>query len=348
VPTGPIPAGAVAGAVAGDVAGAVAGIDLGGTKVLARAVDPLRPHDVLATARRATPRGAPAILDALVGVVADLRAGLGPDGPPLAAVGVGAAGLIDGDGALRVAPNLPGLIDVPLRRELEAALGVPVVVDNDANCAAWAEARAGAAIGAAEAVVVTLGTGIGAGLIVGGRLRRGAHGFAGEVGHMVVDPDGPPCPCGRRGCWERYASGSGLGRLARDVAEVRGASELLALAGGDPEAVRGEHVTAAAHHGDPVALEILRQFGWWVAVGLANLANLLDPEVAVIGGGLVEAGPLLLDPVRAAYHELLYGDEHRPAMRIVEARFGAEAGALGAALLAADRAGAEPAGGGWG
>jgi len=119
------------------------------------------------------------------------------------------------------------------------------------------------------------------------------------------------------------------------MAELRDASELLALAGGDPEAVRGEHVTAAAVHGDPVALEILRQFGWWVALGLANLTNLLDPEVAVLGGGLVDAGDLLLEPVRTAYHELLYGDERRPAMRIVEARFGAEAGALGAALLAA-------------
>ncbi len=150
-------------------------------------------------------------------------------------------------------------------------------------------------------VLVTLGTGIGGGLIVGDELVRGAAGFAGEPGHMVVDPNGPPCPCGRRGCWERYASGSGLGRLGREAAEAGRAGAVVALAGGDPEAVRGEHVTAAAAGGDPEALAVMADFAWWVALGMANLVNLLDPEVVIIGGGLAEAGELLLGPTRAAF-----------------------------------------------
>src|SRR5439155_4267659 len=138
------------------------------------------------------------------------------------------------------APNLPGVAELPLRARLSLRLGLPVQVDNDATCAAWAEREAGAGRGADDMVLVTLGTGIGGGLVRGGALDRGAHGFAGEIGHMVVDPHGPPCPCGRTGCWERFASGSGLGRLARDAAHGGRAARMVALAGGDPEAVRGE------------------------------------------------------------------------------------------------------------
>ena len=196
-------------------------------------------------------------------------------------------------------------------------------VDNDANCATLAEHRVGAGIGATDLVLVTLGTGIGGGVIAGGELQRGAAGFAGEPGHMVVDPNGPPCPCGRRGCWERYASGSGLGRLARDAAHVGRADAVVALAGGDPEDVRGEHVTTAAADGDADAIEVLRDFAWWVALGVSNLENLLDPEVVVIGGGLAEAGELLLAPTREAYATLVLGYEHRPPVRIVGAELGA-------------------------
>ena len=137
--------------------------------------------------------------------------------------------------------------------------------------------------------MVTLGTGIGGGAVLGGRLLEGAHGFAGEVGHMVIDPQGPPCPCGKRGCWERFASGTGLGRLAREAAHAGKIPAVVTLAGGDPEAVRGEHLTAAALAADPGALEVMDVFGWWLALGLANLANALDPSVIVLGGGLIEA-----------------------------------------------------------
>ena len=319
------------------MAGVAVGVDLGGTKLAARALDPAAPAEVLGETRVDTPRGAEAIAEAVAAAVQTVAttAAVAERGG-IAAIGVGVAGLVDREAVLRVAPNLTGVRDLALAPVLRARFGVPVVVDNDANCATWAELRAGAARGARDAVLVTLGTGIGGGIVAGGRLQRGAHGFAGEPGHMLVDPAGPPCPCGRRGCWERYASGSGLGRLARDAAAAGRARRVVALAGGDAEAVRGEHVARAAMEGDPEAVAVVRDFAWWVAVGVANLVNLLDPEVVVVGGGLAEMGELLLEPVREAFAGLVLADEARGDVRIVRARLGAEAGAVGAALLAAD------------
>jgi glucokinase len=268
---------------------------------------------VTAEARVPTPSGAGTgpVVDA-VAVVAGL---LGATGLP---VGVGAPGLVDHEGMLRFAPNLPGVVDVPLRADLQARLGVPVVVENDATAACWAERELGAARGADDVVVVTLGTGIGGGIVSGGVLQRGANGFAGEIGHMVVNPDGPPCPCGKRGCWERYASGSGLGRLARE----RGLGQ------------RGEAVTAAALRGDADAAKVMAEFAWWVALGLVNLAYVLDPSTFVLGGGLIEAGDVLLEPARQAFTTLLAGSAHRPPVSLVPAALGPRAGAIGAALLA--------------
>jgi len=315
----------------------VAGIDVGGTKILARVLDPDDRRRSVCEVRADTPRGAEAITGALVGVVRELQVQLRRGGRgDLAAVGLGIAGLVDRGGVLRFAPNLPGVVGYGAGDPLRAATGLPVAVDNDANCATVAEHRIGAGRGSDDVVLVTLGTGIGGGMIVGGALQRGAAGFAGEPGHMVVDPNGPPCPCGRRGCWERYASGSGLGRLARDAADAGRARAVVALAGGDPEDVRGEHVTRAAADGDPEALAVLRDFAWWVALGVSNLENLLDPEVVVIGGGLAEAGELLLAPTRDAYATLVLGYEHRPPVRIVGAALGKDAGAIGAGLLALD------------
>lgn len=316
------------------------GLDLGGTKLAARVIDPAAPTEVVAEARVDTPVGPDAIAGAVVALVDDLSrvpevAGRGGIG----SIGVGVAGLVDEQAVLRVAPNLPGVRDLALVPVLRSRFGVEVVVDNDANCATWAELRAGAARGCRDAVLVTLGTGIGGGVVAGGRLQRGAHGFAGEPGHMLVDPAGPPCPCGRRGCWERFASGSGLGRLARDAAAAGRARRVVSLAGGDAEAVRGEHVARAATEGDPEAVAVVREFAWWVALGVANLVNLLDPEVVVVGGGLAEMGDVLLEPVREAFAGLVLAEEQRGATRIVGARLGAEAGAVGAALLAADTVG---------
>jgi glucokinase len=303
------------------------GVDVGGTKVLG--VVATNAGEVLREERVATPGGGDAILDRVVDVVDALRVDM-----ETPAIGVGMPGLVDHDGVLRFAPNLPGVTELPVRTELERRLpGATVRVENDASCAAWGERILGAARGRDDALLVTLGTGIGGGIISGGRLLTGAHGFAGEIGHMVINPHGPPCRCGQRGCWERYASGSGLGRIAREAANAGQADRVIELAGGDPEDVKGEHVTAAAAEGDEQAGEIFNRFAWWLALGLANLANIYDPSVFVLGGGLVEAGEVLLQPTRTAFVELLEGAEHRPVVEIVPAQLGERAGAIGAAAL---------------
>jgi glucokinase len=283
--------------------------------------------------RRPTPRGTEALLDAMGGVLLELRAEVGE----IDAIGVGVPGLVDRTGRLTLGPNLPGITNVSFRDELQARTRLPVSVDNDATCATWAEVQLGAARGATEAFMVTLGTGIGGGVVAGGVLQRGANGFGGEPGHMVVDPVGPPCPCGRRGCWERFASGSGLGRLARQAAESGHGGQFLVLAGGDPDNVRGEHVTKAALDGDHAALEVFREFGWWAALGIANLVNVLDPQVVVVGGGLVGAGEVVMKPIRDAFPELVLASGHRPPVDIVAAQLGNDAGAIGAALISRDR-----------
>jgi glucokinase len=330
------------------------GIDIGGTKVLGIALSPL--DAIVAEARVPTP-AAPAhpepvdgpgdtgveVAYAIADVVAQLDAAVwlskvpgvaGPDGPP---VGVGAPGMLDREGRLRFAPNLPQAHGVNWKVLIGERLpGRRIVVENDANLAVLAEHRLGAARGYQHVVMVTLGTGIGGGLIIDGRVQVGGHGFAGEIGHMVVDPAGPPCPCGRRGCWERFASGGGLGLMAREAALAGRLPEVVALAGGDPEGVRGEDVTAAAVAGDPDARRVIEQVGWWVGFGLANLACVLDPECFVLGGGLVGAGDLLIDSARRAFDELVEGGATRPATAIVTAAFGERAGAVGAALAARD------------
>ena len=299
-----------------------AGVDIGGTKCLGVVVDDA--GAILREERLTTPAGAEALLDVLDGLAGALA--------PYDRFGVGAAGLVSIDGVWRAAPNVSGVWDFPIAERLADRLGHPVQVDNDATCATLAEWQAGAALGASDVVLVTLGTGIGGGIVAGGRLVRGAHGFAGEPGHMVVDPNGPPCVCGRRGCWERYASGSGLARLAREAATGGRLARVVALAG-DAEAVRGEHVQFAAREGDHEALVVIDQWAWWVALGLVNLTNLLDPEVVVMGGGLAGAVDLVLAPVRRHFVDLLYAPGHRRHPRIEMAALGEQAGAIGAALL---------------
>ena len=328
------------------------GIDVGGTKMLGLVLDGdgkvrhegrrLSPHGVAAVA------GDPVAAEALIGAMAELAEPLLADavdaGDPVGAVGVGVPGLVDDKGRLRFAPNLPAGDDVAVAERLGARLGVRVVADNDATCAAVAEWVLGAAAGAGDALMVTLGTGIGGGLVCDGRVMRGAAGFAGEIGHMIVDPSGPLCTCGKRGCWERFASGSGLARLAREAAHAGRLSSVVHLAGDDPDAVRGEHVTAAAAAGDVDAQAVLDELGWWIGLGLANLAMVLDPEVIVVGGGLVEALSLMLEAVRQSFTSMLEGADRRPEIRIVPAALGEEAGAVGAALVARqdDRYGLAP------
>lgn len=324
--------------------GVTYGIDIGGTKVLGVALGAA--DTIVAEARVPTPTGTRQIVgshvaDAVAQVVAELdRAGgtqgaHGDEHGAPAPVGVGAPGMVDRRGRLCFAPNLPQAHGVDWTELIGARLpGRSVLIENDANFAVLAEHRLGAARAYRHVVMVTLGTGIGGGIVIDGRVEVGSAGFAGEIGHMVVDPAGPPCPCGRRGCWERYASGAGLGLLAREAALAGRLDGVVRLAGGDPESVRGEDVSAAAAGGDPAARDVIEEVGRWVGFGLANLACVVDPECFVLGGGLVRAGDLLFDAARAAFGELVEGGDRRPLAAVVPAALGERAGAVGAALAA--------------
>lgn len=305
------------------------GIDIGGTKMLGVVVDAANPAVVLRQARIPTPAGTGALFDGIEQLVAELTPAI--DAP----VGMGIPGLVDGNDVFRAGANLPGVVGVDFRFELGPRLGRTIAADNDATCAAVAEFRVGAGVGFTEGILLTIGTGIGAGLLVDGKIAHGANGFAGEPGHMLVDPRGPQCPCGRRGCWERYASGSGLGRMGRDAA-VAGRLSAAVAAAGHVEAVRGEHVVAAARAGDDEAGDVLDEFAWWMAAGIANLIDLLDPEVVILGGGVMESADVLLDRVRVSLPEQVIASAYRPTVPVVVATMGEHAGAIGAALLALD------------
>ncbi len=283
----------------------------------------------------AAPRTAEELVTAVLGSAQRLSGGGEPG-----SIGVGVPGLVDRTDTLVFAPNLSGAAGARIGSALRVgAPGSRIWVGNDATAACWGEFRTGAGRHASDMLMVTLGTGIGGGVVLEGRLIEGAHRFAGEFGHMVVDPNGPLCPCGKRGCWERFASGAGLGVLARELAVAGGAPGLTERAGGDPEHVKGEHVTAAAAAGDVAALEIMQKFGWWVALGLANLANLFDPAMIVVGGGLVGAGEVLMGPVRDAFGDLVEAGGVRPVPEVVAAILGPQAGAVGAGLMAANARG---------
>lgn len=309
------------------------GLDIGGTNLRAAVVD----HEgVVLTERRERSAGDWAELRGLtVGLIGALRVE-----HDVAAVGIGAAGLVDGDGVIHYAPNVSGFRNTPVRAEIEAAIGLPTVVENDANAAAWGEFRHGAARGVADALIITLGTGVGGGIISGGQLLRGARGFGGEIGHFTVDPDGPMCACGEPGHWEALASGSALGRMARAAAAAGEAPAVLDAAGGRAGDVSGVHVSDAARAGAPDALALVARYAEYVALGLIGLVNILDPEIVVVSGGLVEEGEMLLGPVRRAFADRIEGSVYRPTPPIVVAQLGDAAGTVGAATLAQELVGA--------
>ena len=308
------------------------GVDIGGTKILAGLVTD--EGQVQATARRPTPRhDANDVLDLVAEVVNELVAGSSEE---IVGVGLGVAGLVDADRSrVYFAPNLRWS-QVPVRALLEGATGLPVVVENDGNVAAWGEYRFGAGRGVRDLTLVTVGTGIGGGIVIDDALFRGAHGVAGEIGHINAVPDGRPCGCGRNGCLEQYASGNALVREARLLAGERRseAGALLALGDGTPEGVQGVHVTEAAKAGDPVATEAFAIVGTWLGRGLADLAAILDPEVFVIGGGVSDAGDLLLASARQTLADKLIGQQNRPAPLVRVAELANSAGLVGAADLA--------------
>jgi glucokinase len=306
------------------------GVDVGGTKVAAGVVDPA--GKIIERVRRPTPAASPAGTEqVIVEVVNELR-----DRHDVSAVGIGAAGFVDETrSVVMFAPNLAWR-DEPVKKRVEDRLGCPVLVENDANAAAWAEVRFGAAQDQDQVALIAVGTGIGAGLVLDGRLYRGRWGAAGEPGHYRVVPDGRLCGCGNRGCWEQYVSGNALVAEAREFARRTpgAAARLLQLGGGSVEGIDGPTVTRAAMEGDAAAMRCFEIIGHWLGTGLADLAAILDPGCFVIGGGVSEAGDLLLGPARLAFADGLTGAAYRPLAEIRIARLGPDAGLIGAADLA--------------
>ena len=311
--------------------GLTIGVDIGGTKVAGGVVD--ESGAILARARIDTPaKDAEAAEDAIVSVVEQLRGDF-----DIEAVGLGIAGFVD-EARSRVyfSPNLPDWHNEPVRDDVSRRVGLPVVVENDANAAAWGENRFGAGREETNLVCVTVGTGIGGGIIVHDELYRGRFGIGGEIGHMQVAADGRLCGCGQRGCWEQYASGNALVRDAREqAAESRAeATILLRMGDGTPESITGRHVTEAAKLGDPVALAAFATVGSWLGQGMADLVAVLDPGCFILGGGVSEAGELVLAPARGGFEARLTGRDVRPIAQVVLAELGNDAGLVGAADLA--------------
>lgn len=310
------------------------GVDIGGTKVGGGLVD--EAGNVLATTRRPTPADdTTGVIQAVKEVVEELRAG-----HEVEAVGIGAAGWISSDrSTVMLAPNLSWKNE-PLRDKVAAVIDLPVVVENDANVAIWGEHRFGAARKHRSSVLYTIGTGVGGGIVVKDNLLRGTHGVAAEIGHIrSVMPDGRECGCGRTGCLEQYASGRALTRAAREgaAAHPEKAPVLLKLAGGDPEAVSGRQVTEAARQGDEVALAAFDSLGFYLGNSAADMVNLIDPGVILIAGGVVDAGDLLLDPIRKHYLKALGDRAKVPVAEVRAAELGSKAGVIGAADLARHR-----------
>ncbi|WZH52853.1 MAG: ROK family glucokinase [Nocardioides alkalitolerans] len=306
------------------------GIDIGGTKIAGGVVDD--DGTILARLRAESPAtSSAAIADTVVGLVRELSRE-----HPVDRVGVGAAGFIDAArSTVLFAPNLAWR-DEPLGAELATRLGLPVVIENDANAAAWGEFAFGAGRHhASDLLLVTVGTGVGGGIVADGALRRGAFGIAAEIGHLRVVHGGRLCGCGNHGCWEQYASGSALVRCARE--EARGsllARALVDRAGGDVDAITGPMITELAAAGDPFCVEQLADLGRWLGEGISSLVAVLDPGVVVVGGGVSAAGDLLMDSLRETFLRTLSGRGHRPAPEIRLAELGNDAGMIGAADLA--------------
>jgi glucokinase len=304
------------------------GVDVGGTKIAAGVVD--ADGRVVEQTRRPSPStDAEALRAAIADIVEEFRSR-----HEIAAVGIGAAGFVRADGRGMVfAPNLVWGTE-PVADLLEDSLGVPVSIENDANAAAWAEYVFGAGQGVPDQMTIAVGTGVGGGLILGGELYRGGQGVAAEVGHIGLVRDGRPCACGRRGCLEKYASGSALTADARRAAAEGRAPTLLAKAGRDPAAVTGQMVTELAQQGDPAATALMDELAAALAVGIATLVAVLDPDLVLLGGGVSHAGELLLAPTREVLSREITARGHRPEPELRLAALGNDAGLIGAADLA--------------
>ncbi|MEE1928703.1 ROK family glucokinase [Streptomyces sp. TRM 70351] len=309
--------------------GLTIGVDIGGTKVAAGVVD--EDGNILETSSVPTPQTAEGVIDGIADAVREASSEY-----EVEAVGIGAPGYVDDKRAtVLFTPNLTWRHE-PLKDKVEQRIGLPVVIENDANAAAWGEYRFGAGKGHGDVVCITLGTGLGGGIVIGGKLHRGRFGVAAEFGHIRMVPDGLLCGCGNQGCWEQYASGSALVRYARQraAATPENAGILLGLGDGTPGGVQGKHVSQAAREGCPVAVDSFRELARWAGAGLADLASLFDPSAFIVGGGVSDEGELVLEPIRKSYRRWLVGGQWRPQAQVLAAQLGGKAGLVGAADLA--------------
>ncbi|WP_405162234.1 ROK family protein [Nocardia sp. NBC_01499] len=304
------------------------GIDVGGTNIRASVID--ISGEVLDTVQAPTPHSAKALEDALARSVRELC-----ERHPIGAVGLAVAGFITGDrSTVRFAPHLPWQ-DTPVAQRLTERLELPVILEHDANAAMWAEYRFGAAAGGHNVVLIAIGTGIGAALLIDGRLYRGTHGVAPELGHLQVVPQGRACPCGKHGCWERYCSGTALADTAIEMLATDPVRSVLAKdVYRDPGSLTGRRVANAAQDGDPLAVRVMEDFARWLGLGLAFVSDIFDPDLVVIAGGVSSSAPLFLDEAREEYARSVTGAGHRPLARIRTTQLGEAAGMIGAADLA--------------
>jgi glucokinase len=305
------------------------GVDIGGTKIAAGVVD--EQGAILDRVKLATPKDSAQVAATIAEAVGTLR-----ENNEAEAVGLGAAGFVSADRATVLFAANMSWRNEPLRERIEGLVGLPVVVENDANVAAWGEARFGAGGREDNVVMLTIGTGVGGGVIIDGRLLRGHFGIGAELGHYRVQPGGLLCGCGQHGCLEQYASGSALTRSVKKAAaaDPERAKVLLGLGDGTAEGILGSHITAAAREGDPVALEGFTEVATWIGQAMADMTAILDPGVFVLGGGVSEAGELLAGPARKRYHEAVPATGQRPVADVVTATLGPDAGIIGAADLA--------------
>jgi len=315
----------------------VLGIDLGGTKILTAVTN--TQGKMLSRDHSITPakEGQEAVIKSILESVGRALAQAHISTPDLAAVGIGAPGLSNPEtGVLFTSPNLPGWKDVPLRDIIEKELGKKAFLINDANAAAIGELYFGAGRGALNFIYITVSTGIGGGIIIDGKIYTGSTGTAGELGHMVIDDEGPQCNCGNKGCWETLASGTALSREARHRIKEGAATSILKYAGGNIEKINAEAIHEAAQAGDKLANELIARTAYYLGVGLANLINIFNPEVIIIGGGLSNIGDMLLKPAFEEAGRRAFRQSYQ-AVRFARAELGRNSGVLGAAAYALEK-----------